>query len=331
MGGRRRGWQGLAHRPVDASGSPTRSTSRAARRRSPSPRARCGRRRVASPASHRGGTLRVAMVKRFFGCCYGPAIPYGTSVAPARSTTASSPTGGPAARLREAGRRSRDRRSRAEPRRPVVRLQAAFRHPVLRRLARPAGGLPRLARSTSSAAARRLRASLYANVVGAPRCAVGRERCDLSDGIETDARSGTITIHLTEPDCEFLHKLAAPLRLRRARRPPYRAARCRRRERGRTGSRATARRQERGWCATRTSRCGRQDARPDGFPDEIVVRVWADRRRPGRRRQARGVGRHGGLGDVRGPAQPRQRPRAAPRATPGSCTPTRPRTSRTCS
>ena len=55
-------------------------------------------------------------------------------------------------------------------------------------------------------------------IVGARRCISGAARCDLSRGIESDARARTITVHLTAPDPEFLHKLTMPVRLRRARR-----------------------------------------------------------------------------------------------------------------
>ena len=48
----------------------------------------------------------------------------------------------------------------------------------------------------------------YAGIVGAERCMRTPGRCDLSRGIETDERARTITIHLTRPDGEFLHKLA---------------------------------------------------------------------------------------------------------------------------
>jgi YVTN family beta-propeller protein len=47
----------------------------------------------------------------------------------------------------------------------------------------------------------------FAAIVGAPRCVNRRARCDLSRGIETDPRARTITIHLTRPDGDFLHKL----------------------------------------------------------------------------------------------------------------------------
>jgi peptide/nickel transport system substrate-binding protein len=50
----------------------------------------------------------------------------------------------------------------------------------------------------------------YTGIVGAQRCISGRARCDLSRGIESDAHARTITIHLTAPDPEFLHKLTLP-------------------------------------------------------------------------------------------------------------------------
>ena len=49
----------------------------------------------------------------------------------------------------------------------------------------------------------------YTGILGARRCTA--RTCDLSRGIETDAKAGTITIHLTAPDGEFLHKLTLPL------------------------------------------------------------------------------------------------------------------------
>jgi peptide/nickel transport system substrate-binding protein len=53
--------------------------------------------------------------------------------------------------------------------------------------------------------------STYRGIVGAARCATRRgEPCDLSKGIEADDRAGTIIIHLTEPDPQFLYELAVP-------------------------------------------------------------------------------------------------------------------------
>jgi ABC-type transport system substrate-binding protein/DNA-binding SARP family transcriptional activator len=47
----------------------------------------------------------------------------------------------------------------------------------------------------------------YAAIVGAGRCMRGLGRCDLSKGIEIDAQARTITVHLSHPDADFLHKL----------------------------------------------------------------------------------------------------------------------------
>ena len=55
----------------------------------------------------------------------------------------------------------------------------------------PAVGLPRL----------------YSAIVGAPRCMRPGARCDLSRGIETNVPARTITIHLSRPDGDLLHKL----------------------------------------------------------------------------------------------------------------------------
>jgi YVTN family beta-propeller protein len=50
----------------------------------------------------------------------------------------------------------------------------------------------------------------YEGIVGAKRCTGRAVRCNLSAGIETDPRARTITVHLTRPDAEFLHKLTLP-------------------------------------------------------------------------------------------------------------------------
>jgi YVTN family beta-propeller protein len=125
-------------------------------------------------------------------------------------------------------------------------------------------------------------ASTYRGIVGAARCATRRGKrrraahhrhahlCDLRKGIEADDRAGTIIIHLTEPDPEFLYKLAVPpasvvpagtpLRPARARPVPaigpYRVAFIHPdRE-----IRLVRNRYFRVWSAA---------ARPDGYPDEI--------------------------------------------------------------
>jgi YVTN family beta-propeller protein len=47
------------------------------------------------------------------------------------------------------------------------------------------------------------------NIVGARGC-IAHRRCDLSHGIVTDDKQGTVTFHLTAPDPDFLLKLAQP-------------------------------------------------------------------------------------------------------------------------
>jgi len=50
----------------------------------------------------------------------------------------------------------------------------------------------------------------FNGIVGARRCISAPARCDLSRGIESDARARTITVHLTARDPDFLHTLTTP-------------------------------------------------------------------------------------------------------------------------
>lgn len=52
--------------------------------------------------------------------------------------------------------------------------------------------------------------SFFSGILGAERCAETPKRCDLSEGIVTDDEAGTVTFKLTEPDSDFLQKLALP-------------------------------------------------------------------------------------------------------------------------
>jgi peptide/nickel transport system substrate-binding protein len=54
-------------------------------------------------------------------------------------------------------------------------------------------------------------APMFDAIVGAPGCTEKPARCDLSRGITTDDRTGTITIMLSRPDPDLLFKLALPL------------------------------------------------------------------------------------------------------------------------
>jgi YVTN family beta-propeller protein len=112
----------------------------------------------------------------------------------------------------------------------------------------------------------------YRAIVGADRCSERPSRCDLSRGIVTDDRAGTVAFHLSAPDPEFLLKLALPFAyvlptgtsLREAvQRPlpatgPYRVASV---SRGRS-LRLVRNERFREWSSA---------AQPAGFPDEIVI------------------------------------------------------------
>jgi YVTN family beta-propeller protein len=115
--------------------------------------------------------------------------------------------------------------------------------------------------------------SYFDGVIGARRCRVEPGSCDLSEGVETDPKARTITIHLRAPDAEFLHQLTLPLAsvvprdspMRFVRRPlpgtgPYRIVRFD----VRRGGRLVRNPHFRSWSP---------EARPDGFADEIAIDV----------------------------------------------------------
>jgi peptide/nickel transport system substrate-binding protein len=53
-----------------------------------------------------------------------------------------------------------------------------------------------------------LAAPIYSGIVGATECGRHRSSCDLSKGIVTDDKAGTVTFHLVKPDADFLKSLA---------------------------------------------------------------------------------------------------------------------------
>jgi ABC-type transport system substrate-binding protein/class 3 adenylate cyclase len=112
----------------------------------------------------------------------------------------------------------------------------------------------------------------YTGIVGGSACKAHPQACDLRRGIVTDDKASTVTFHLTAPDPEFLYKLALPFAYvvptgtQSARdRPvlgtgPYRIA-------GYKANhlvRLVRNRYFRAWSRA---------AQPDGFPDEIVLRI----------------------------------------------------------
>jgi peptide/nickel transport system substrate-binding protein len=52
--------------------------------------------------------------------------------------------------------------------------------------------------------------SFYNGIVGADACLKAPATCTLAGGVVADARAGTLTLNLTEPDAEFFQKLAVP-------------------------------------------------------------------------------------------------------------------------
>jgi YVTN family beta-propeller protein len=119
-------------------------------------------------------------------------------------------------------------------------------------------------------------ASYFEGIVGGRECVAEPKGCDLSEGIETDGEDGTITVHLTAPDPDFLHKLTLPLASVLPQDAPPRLAR---RPIAGTGPyRIVDYDAERGGHLVRNPEFDvwSQDARPDGFPDEITIEISDD-------------------------------------------------------
>jgi YVTN family beta-propeller protein len=117
----------------------------------------------------------------------------------------------------------------------------------------------------------------YEGIVGAAKCLTRKDdRCDLSKGIEVDDKTGTIVIRLTEPDPDFLHKLALPLASTVPKGTPFHVARARPAHGtgpyrvaslGPDRVRLVRNPHFRSWSA---------EARSDGYPDEIRFHLSDD-------------------------------------------------------
>jgi YVTN family beta-propeller protein len=117
----------------------------------------------------------------------------------------------------------------------------------------------------------------YEGIVGGRACLKELAECDLSNGIETSDEDRTVTIHLTAPDPDFLFKLALPFAsfvpiaspdTPQAEEPlpgtgPYRIETA---DGGET-LRLVRNPYFRVWTS---------DARPDGYPDEILIQTGGE-------------------------------------------------------
>jgi YVTN family beta-propeller protein len=227
----------------------------------------------ASPRSHRGGTLRLAWELEKCHCA-DPIEYFSTSIALVNlafdGLVGYRRVGGPAG----AALVPNLAREVPEPtdggRTYVFQLRSGIRFSD-GRLVRPEDfrhSVERLLRLRGRAVS-----TYFDAIAGARECVARPDSCDLSEGIETDARTGTITIHLTRPDTELPHALAltgasvvpsdTPMRF--VRRPipgtgPYRIARYD----STRGGRLVRNPHFRVWS---------REARPDGFPDAIEIDV----------------------------------------------------------
>ena len=113
---------------------------------------------------------------------------------------------------------------------------------------------------------------LLTTIEGAAQCPPPPRRCDLSRGIQADDAAGTITFRLTEPDPDFLYKLACPTAAAVPRSTPLRAM-----PRGvpGTGPYKVERLTKKQLTLTRNPRFRQRSAaaQPLPYPDRIEVRL----------------------------------------------------------
>ena len=164
---------------------------------------------VASSSAHRGGTLRVTVkalspdtppvfANQADPASFGPLLPLVYDGLVAYRHTGGSAGGTLVADLaRELPEPSPDGRTYRFRLRPNVRFSNGA-------LVRPAD-----VRASLERAVRSELVGGYFPIRGAARCSV--KRCDLAKGIETDAAAGTVTVHLSRPDVDFLRNLPLAL------------------------------------------------------------------------------------------------------------------------
>jgi peptide/nickel transport system substrate-binding protein len=117
----------------------------------------------------------------------------------------------------------------------------------------------------------------YEGIVGGAKCAKSPKRCDLSGGIVTSAAANTVAFHLTGPDPEFLYRLALPfayavpvgtlLKAPSSRPLPATGPYAIESYRPNHLLKLVRNRQFHEWSKA---------AQPDGYPDEIVLKIVGD-------------------------------------------------------
>ena len=175
----------------------------------------------------------------------------------------------------------------AEPRRQDLRLHAPARAALLRRQARAAGGLPGLDGALPRVT-RGVFPPFFHAIVGARAVRQQPARCDLSRGIETDARARTITIHLARrtPTSCTSSRFPSPTSCPRTH-PPAAPGTVRRPGPGLTDSPLGHKVAAGFSSATRTSAPGRRATAPGSWTASRSRAPAADGSRAGRRRPAR--------------------------------------------
>lgn len=121
-------------------------------------------------------------------------------------------------------------------------------------------------------------AGQYAGIVGAGGCQRRPRGCDLTRGIVTDARAGTVTFHLVRPNPDFVYKLAFAMASFVPAGTP--SGDLGRRALPATGPYMTRSfSQGRSWVLARNPRFREwsREAQPDGYPAKIVLRVAPER------------------------------------------------------
>ena len=91
------------------------------------------------------------------------------------------------------------------PRTAAARTRSSCGAASATRTATPCARATCGARSSATSGSTRRDAGFYSALVGAATCS--KARCDLSRGVVTDDRTGTVTLQLRQPDPEFFYKL----------------------------------------------------------------------------------------------------------------------------